>query len=186
MAKHKYTIEQLERAVKESRSIRQVLKTLGLIEAGGNYNTVSAKIRTLELDISHFNGRGWRAGSKDPVILPFPLEKVLVKNSTYQSHRLKKRLIGNGLKLMQCENCNLTEWLGEVIPLELHHRNGDKTDNRLENLMVLCPNCHSFTGNYRGKALRKCRDLTGTTQISKGEDKVQTTNLTGGESHSSK
>ena len=50
-----------------------------------------------------------------------------------------------------CVKCNLTKWLDSDIPLELHHINGDKFDNRIENLQLLCPNCHSFTDNYRAK-----------------------------------
>lgn len=186
MARHKYTIEQLEIAVKDSNSIRQVLKLLGLKEAGGNYSTVSKRLHAFKINTSHFNGKGWRKGSDTPVVQPFKLKDILVKDSSYQSYKLKKRLISEGLKLECCENCGLSEWLGRIIPTELHHSNGNKKDNRLENLQILCPNCHSFTENYRGKSLRKCRDLTGTILIVKDEDKVQTTNLTGDESHSSK
>jgi Zn finger protein HypA/HybF involved in hydrogenase expression len=186
MAKHKYTISQLEKAVKDSNSMRQVLNKLGLVEAGGNYTTVAQLIRAQKIDICHFSGKGWRKGSTSPVVKPTPLENILVKNSAYQSAKLKKRLVSAGIKLEKCENCDLTQWLGNKIPLELHHSNADKTDNRLENLIVLCPNCHSFTDNYRGKALRKCRDLTGTTLIGKGEDKVQTTNRKSSESYSGK
>ena len=50
----------------------------------------------------------------------------------------------------KCECCGLTEWLGQPIALELHHINGITTDNRLDNLVILCPNCHAQTDNYRG------------------------------------
>lgn len=81
----------------------------------------------------------------------FSLEKILVENSTYQSFKLKNKLLKEGLKECKCEKCNNTEWLGKPIPLELHHINGDRTDNRIENLQILCPNCHAQTDNYRGK-----------------------------------
>ena len=54
------------------------------------------------------------------------------------------------MKEKKCECCGNTEWLGKPIPLELHHINGINSDNRIENLEILCPNCHSFTENYRG------------------------------------
>lgn len=67
------------------------------------------------------------------------------------SHKIKIRLIEDGYKEEVCENCGETEWMNKPIPLELHHINGDRFDNRLENLQILCPNCHAQTSNYSGK-----------------------------------
>lgn len=64
------------------------------------------------------------------------------------SHALRIKLIEDGLKEAKCENCGLSEWMGEPIPLELHHINGDHYDNRLENLQILCPNCHAQTSTF--------------------------------------
>jgi transposase-like protein len=81
-----------------------------------------------------------------------PIEKLLsgVRN---RSH-LKTRLVAAGLKEERCEACKLTEWLGKPLSMDLHHINGDGSDNRLENLQVLCPNCHRQTDNFgsRNKA----------------------------------
>ena len=78
------------------------------------------------------------------------IQEILIKGSTYQSYKLKKRLIKEGLKKQCCECCGLTTWRQQPIPLELHHINGDNKDNRIENLQLLCPNCHAMTKNYRG------------------------------------
>jgi 5-methylcytosine-specific restriction endonuclease McrA len=67
----------------------------------------------------------------------------------------KKRLIGAGLKTECCEGCGLTEWCGKPIPLQLHHVNGDGRDQRLENLQLLCANCHSQTDNWGGRNVRR-------------------------------
>ena len=89
------------------------------------------------------------------------LDSILVENSTYTSglhrstFRLKNQLFKLGYKSKVCEMCGNNEWMGEDIPLELHHINGNKFDNRIENIQILCPNCHTFTDNYRGKNMSR-------------------------------
>lgn len=67
------------------------------------------------------------------------------------SYKLKTKLLREGIKEYKCERCGNTHWLGDIIPLELHHKNGNRFDNNLDNLELLCPNCHAFTENYRAK-----------------------------------
>ena len=77
------------------------------------------------------------------------LDEILVENSTYRSSaQLRRRLILAGLKCQRCEHCGLDEWMGQELPLSLDHINGDPTDNRLENLRILCPNCHALTETW--------------------------------------
>lgn len=151
MSKEKYTNEEFIKAVAENKSYAGVMKQLGLIPAGGNYATIKKKIQELNLDISHFTGQGWNTGLKFKPKVAKPLSEIMVENSNYQSYKLSKRLIKEGLKERKCENCGRTEWEGFPIALELHHINGVHTDNRFENLQILCPNCHAMTDNYRGK-----------------------------------
>ena len=68
-----------------------------------------------------------------------------------QTYKLKLRLIREGLFEPKCYNCNLTSWRGHPVPLELEHKNGNPQDNSLDNLTLLCPNCHALTATYRGK-----------------------------------
>ena len=64
---------------------------------------------------------------------------------------LKERLYRDGLKEKKCELCGITDWRGKEIAFHLHHINGNPKDNRLENLQIVCPNCHSQTENYCDK-----------------------------------
>ncbi|MGB3204067.1 MAG: HNH endonuclease signature motif containing protein [Crinalium sp.] len=90
--------------------------------------------------------RGRNSSNKKPVT------NYLYKGSTISTHRLKLKLLEDGLKVAECELCHTNTWLDGNVPLELHHINGDRHDNSLENLQVLCPNCHALTDNHAGKA----------------------------------
>ena len=72
-----------------------------------------------------------------------------------QSNKLRKKLLREGLKEPKCEHCGNSVWMGQPIPLEVHHCDGNKTNNVLSNLQVLCPNCHALTSTYRGKNIKK-------------------------------
>lgn len=152
MSKYKYTNEELIDAVKESVSIAGVCRKLGIKPVGGNYKTLKSRFKELNLDTSHFTGQVWNKGLKYSVTSRIPLEEILTENSPYKTiSKLKEKLFKANLKERKCEICGNTEWLGQAIPLELHHINGINTDHRIENLQILCPNCHATTENYRGK-----------------------------------
>ena len=147
--KVKYTKELMESAIKDSYSIAEVCRKVGLKPVGSNYKTIKSKIELYNLDISHFTGQAWNKGknfSEETVRLP--LNEILQEGVIYCSDTLKKRLIKQGLKENRCELCHIS---GEEVGLELHHINGNHYDNRIENLQILCPNCHSKTPNFRNR-----------------------------------
>lgn len=147
-----WTDDQLTHAVANSRSYRQVLVLLRLIPAGGNYDQVKRSIERLKLDVSHFTGRGWNVGLQFRPKVAAPLRTLLVEESRAQSYKLKARLIASGLKQAKCELCGWAQVSADGrVPVELDHINGNKYDNRLQNLRVLCPNCHSLQPTHRGK-----------------------------------
>ena len=147
--KPKYTNQQVEKAVKNSTSIRQVLIKLGLVPAGGNYESIKNLISSLNLDTSHFLGQAIHKGKKFGP--KRPIEDYLSNSKPIQSYKLKNRLISEGYFDCICDSCRKTQWMGKPIPLELDHIDGNHQNNNLNNLRLLCPNCHAFTSTYRGK-----------------------------------
>jgi 5-methylcytosine-specific restriction endonuclease McrA len=83
-----------------------------------------------------------------------PLSQILVRGSVYNSNDFRLRLIREGVFVPACTGCLRTEWMGSAIPLEVDHRDGDRLNNELSNLRLLCPNCHALTPTYRGKNVR--------------------------------
>lgn len=153
MRKRSWTDDELTVAVATHYSVRSVIKALGLIPASGNYQQVNQRIKQLKLDTTHFTGMGWNVGSrKRKIVQPKPLSELLVNGSLVQSYKLKHRLFATGLKEPRCELCSWAESSEDGrIPVELDHINGIRTDNRLANLRILCPNCHSLQPTHRGR-----------------------------------
>lgn len=141
-----HDVEKLTTIVSKSISYSQCLREFGLKVSGGNLTTLKYVIFLYNIDYSHFTNRGVNVPVKSRT-----LEEVLVYGKLESTNRLKHRLIKAGLKKRQCEHCHRTKWRDKDIPLETHHVDGDRLNNRLENIQLLCPNCHTFTPNYRAK-----------------------------------
>jgi len=145
--------EQFEKIVKNSLSKAEVIKKLGgKGTEGGWYRTVNKYINLWEVDTSHFLGQGWNKGQKfDPnQFRRTPLKNLLIKNSScVNTSHLKNRLVKEGLLEYRCDCCsNDGNWQGKKLTLQLDHINGVSNDNRIENLRLLCPNCHAQTKTY--------------------------------------
>ena len=147
----KLGINELQNIISESSSVAEVLRKLNKADRGGNH-TKLVKFLKEHPEINTETLVGRRLKRYDSKGIPKKkLSEVLIKNGSGNSNKIKRRLIREGVKENKCEVCGNTEWMGEPIPLDLHHINGDHFDNRLENLIILCPNCHRLTDNHGNK-----------------------------------
>lgn len=157
----RYTKEQFIEAVKNNISIAGILKEIGLKVTGANYDLCKIKIQKLGLDTSHHRGKGYLKGTKNNWTPKQPIETICVENSTYTSSVcLKERLLREGYLQYQCAICGINEWQGLPLVLQLDHINGNKRDNRLINIRLVCPNCHSQTHTFAGKNKAKGQSPT--------------------------
>lgn len=138
MFRKNYTDQQIIDAAKESVSCAQLLRKLNLKPVGGNYATMKRKLFKLNIDCSHWTGQGW---NKDKKLKNW---ENYTRASSCKKHLIKE--LGH-----KCEKCLISVWYDIPIPLEIHHVDGDRTNNTIENLQLLCPNCHACTGNWRGR-----------------------------------
>ncbi|MDQ3702342.1 MAG: HNH endonuclease [Chloroflexota bacterium] len=139
-------------AVRQSTSIVGVLRVLGVTFSGTNYRRVHLQVARERLDTSHWLGKGYLRGGSHAFSKSTPLAEILVEHSTYSNLvHLKRRLIAKDLLPDACNACGITDWRGKRLVLHLDHVNGVGDDHRLDNLRLLCPNCHSQTATYCGR-----------------------------------
>ena len=156
----KYTKLILEPIIKKSKSWAQVCRELQLQPATGSQSHIKKVSVDFNIDFSHFTGRGWNKGKTFPQ-RGRPIEFYLVNHGPFiHSHKLKIKLIKCGIKKEECEECKIQTWDGHIIPIELDHINNDHYDNRLENLKILCPNCHAIKTRIERARLAQRKEAT--------------------------
>lgn len=149
----KVTKEQFAALIKKSNSYTEALAFFNFQNKGGNFRTLKARILSDNVDDSHIRNQINLNRSVRQLI---PLNEILISNSPYDRTHLKKRLLKEGLLKNECSECGQgPEWNGKPLSLQLDHINGISDDNRLENLRILCPHCHSQTATFAGKQFRK-------------------------------
>jgi hypothetical protein len=143
---------QIREAIQNSFSKAGTIKALGLNVSGGNYKILDNFISKHNIDTSHWTGQGHLKNKKNPWNKSKnKTEDLLVTGSTFQTFKLKQRLLNEGLIQNKCFECGIISWNGKEISLHLDHINGKSNDHRIENLRMLCPNCHSQTDTYCAK-----------------------------------
>lgn len=137
--------DEFAKMVAESLSFRELARKVGYSEnGGGTLSALHTAVKERHLDTSHFLGQGINKN----------------KFVGFEENSPRKRGKSLSYPLIQlrghkCENCQLSEWLGQPITLQVHHIDGDRSNNNFENLQLLCPNCHSLTDNYCKKNSKK-------------------------------
>jgi len=144
----KFTLDEIKAICAKSQSYRQFALQLGYSE--NSTDSVKKLIDEYQLDISHFKGQGWSKDSVDMSIFQY--------NKSCKSDTMIRAL--TILRGWKCEKCGRTEWEGQQIPLCVHHIDGNHINNQIENLQVLCPNCHAQTDNYCGRNKNKRPPIT--------------------------
>jgi hypothetical protein len=152
----KWTREILAEAVAASTNMCEVLRRLGLGVVGGHHTHISRRIKAYGIDTSHFKaptrrGKPWRPRTPEGLLV----EQRTAEARRVPSERLKWAMAALGVP-QRCALCGTEAvWRGRPLPLEVDHVDGNWRDNRIENLRLLCPNCHATTDNYRGRGKRR-------------------------------
>lgn len=152
----KFSKDEIEQFIKESMSYAQLSSKLGYGKSAGGSASKAMQdmIEELSLDASHFTGQKWSKGTTYESNKYMSFEEY-IKGEHVQTNKVRKKLLKEGIKKHICECCLNTTWNGQPIPLEVHHKDGDKTNNSLVNLQLLCPNCHALTETYRGRNIKR-------------------------------
>lgn len=141
--------EDLLNLVKESMSYKEVLNFFCLENKGNNFKTLRQRMLEDKIDFTHFKKRKDYLKSAQEAT---PYKNILIVNCSFNRTYLKNRLLKDGLLKNECVICGqLPMWNDKPLSLQLNHINGISDDNRIENLRILCPHCHSQTENFAGK-----------------------------------
>lgn len=166
----KYDKQWLTELCKDSFSYAEVLRKAGRKQGGGAQAILKKKIEEWKIDVSHFTGQRWQKSphqEKQQRKEKYSLDQVFVENTPVSQKVLRGYVQRHNIIEYKCQNCGCDgKWQNGIISLELDHINGNNTDNRIENLRYLCPNCHALTDTYRGRNIvlkAKCREHTPTT-----------------------
>lgn len=148
--------DKFQELLNTSNSFVDILIKIGLDPYNGNHKTLNHRIKEEGFDISILEQNRKKNQERHMKSLlekrTYSLEDVLVENSNYGSYNLKQKLLSKNILENKCSVCNNNgEWCGKKLSLQLDHINGINNDNRLENLRLLCPNCHSQTDTFSGK-----------------------------------
>jgi hypothetical protein len=148
MTSSRYTKETLSEAIASSQTWAEACRKVGVKPATGAQTYLKKKADFWSIDSSHFLGRSWDKGLLRPATWKSIDRYLALDGPHISSGKLKAKLLRAKILSPKCSMCLLETWMGQPIPIELDHINGNNSDNRIENLRIVCPNCHSQTSTY--------------------------------------
>lgn len=144
--KNRVTDDEIVKVCNESLSMAIAASVLKI-----HFNTLKGRAIKLKCYKPNTPGKGIKKGKQTKI----KTEDILKgKYPSYQTYKLKIRLLTEGYKENKCEECDIENWNGKKLNIELDHIDGDRTNHLLKNLKMLCPNCHSQTETFRAKNIK--------------------------------
>lgn len=144
----------MQKLLNESNTYGEVLEKIGLSVISNNFRTLKKYIEIYGLSTKSINQKRLQYTSHSKYSKESFLYMIKEGKCKLHNNQILKKLIDYKIKDYKCDICGLKDWNGKEIVLELHHKNGIHSDNRLDNLQILCPNCHSQTDNFRAKNIK--------------------------------
>lgn len=155
MKKYNWSKENIQQAVNKTKCWFDCLRELNIPAKGCNWRTLKKKVQEYDIDVSHFNYKYAKThnGKHNKKLLNNRTDAEIFKeNPKINYNNLKLEYIKRFLNgIPKCECCNITNWQNKPLIFQLHHINGNHFDCRVENLQLLCPNCHSQTNNFSNR-----------------------------------
>lgn len=142
----------LYKAIQNNTTMSGIMRDLNIPIKGNNIKTLRAILLKNNINLDNITGIPRREDRKRA-------SEYFLENSTIKGYKIKLKLLKEGIKENKCEICGITSWQGKPINMQIHHIDGNSANNRLENLILLCPNCHSQTDNYCGSANKKEKEI---------------------------
>ena len=162
---YEYTPDELQYLLDTSNGYSDLLRKIGLNPKGGNPETLKKVIFEYKLDCTQLDINRRNLSRNSMIMLhkkkKIPIEEIIFngKKTNTQSQNLLRELIKNHYKEYKCERCGINSWNNKDITLQLHHRDGDRSNNMYNNLEILCPNCHSQTETFSGRNRKKHKKI---------------------------